>query len=66
MTRSHYSPVVPEYLAIPSVGFVPSTFHPDAYLEALRGEDQRDPRPQVVEGAEGLWSWPWQSVRRWD
>jgi hypothetical protein len=65
MMRSHYSPVVPEHLAIPSIGFV--TFRRDAYLDALRGEDQRDPRPQLVESsAEGLSSWPWHLVRWWD
>jgi hypothetical protein len=65
MMRSHYSPVVPEHLAIPSIGFV--TSRRDAYLEALHGEDQRDPRPQVVESfAEGLSSWPWHLVRWWD
>jgi hypothetical protein len=67
MIRSHSSSVVPEHLAIPSIGFVPGTFRRDAYLEALRGEDQRDPRPQVVESfAEGLSSWPWPSIRWWD
>ena len=67
MKRSHYSPVVPEQLAIPSIGFVPSTFRPDAHLEVLRVEDQRDPRPQVVDSfAEGLSLWPWSSVRWWD
>jgi hypothetical protein len=65
MMRSHYSPRVPEHLAIPSIGFV--TFRQDGHLEALREEDQRDLRPQVVESsAGGLSSWPWHLVRWWD
>ena len=44
-----HSPVGPQQLAIPAIGFVQSAFGRDAHIEVPYAQDQRDGRPQLID-----------------